>query len=135
MIASPEVRRAREIIRADAKAKRKARPAKVRPTAEGQRKPRERDPGFLAFLRRQPCAVAGPGCDGAVQAAHLRTHAPGERPTGMGRKPDDSRCLPLCAEHHRQQHATNELRFWAVAGIDPFQLAAELYRRYLEQAA
>lgn len=51
------------------------------------------------------------------QAAHVRMgHG------GMGLKPSDDRCLPLCIEHHRRQHAMGEAPFWTRAGLDPEEL-------------
>ena len=52
-----------------AAAERKAR-AKALVRTPGQRQPRERDPGYLAFLRRLPCAVGiikGDCCGGRLQ--------------------------------------------------------------------
>lgn len=93
------------------------------------------EPLYLAFLRRQRCAIAGRNghrCEGAVQAAHIRAHKPGERPTGLQRKPDDRRATPLCAlAHHQQHHAhVDEVRWWASYGLDPFEVADEHYARY-----
>lgn len=58
------------------------------------------DPGYLAWLRRQHCAVKThpfPGathCQGITEAHH---------PTGAGmaKKAPDRRAFPLCALHHR----------------------------------
>jgi hypothetical protein len=130
MIPPPDVQAAKATIRAHAKTLRKARPARVQPEAKGQREPRKRDPGYLAFLRLHRCVVRGL-CDGPVQAAHLRTPAPGERPTGLQRKPDDARALPLCQWHHAVQHSMNEMAFWRSHSIDPHDLAQTLYARYL----
>lgn len=132
VIATPTVRKAKAVLAKHRKALKAARPARVIPTVKGQRAPRKRDPGFLAYVRRQGCAVGPIGCDGPTQAAHIRTGLPGEPPTGLQRKPDDSRCTPLCAGHHRQQHAMQEMRFWAQFGKDPFTIAAYLYRQYQE---
>lgn len=121
--------KAREIRRRASKKAKRARP--VNPKKD---RGRVREPAFLAFLRRQPCSVrqlSGLGCEGPIQAAHIRSHKPGELPTGMGRKPDDRRCTSLCAKHHAEQHATNELRWWARYGLDPFAVAEALYARFL----
>lgn len=102
----------------------------ARPKSPKADRGRVRDSGFLAYLRRQPCAVGPSGCDGPIQAAHIRTPRPGESPTGLQRKPNDDRCTPLCASHHRQQHTMRELGFWARYGLDPFDVAARLYAEY-----
>lgn len=94
---------------------------------------RVHEPDYLAWLRRQRCAIAGRKghvCEGPIQAAHIRTHKPGEPPTGLQRKPDDARCTSLCALAHRQQHETNEARWWASYGLDPFEVATDLHARF-----
>lgn len=134
------LRRADEIKRAE----KSARPA--RPKAERKvvghvnlkaDRGRVRDPGFLAFLRRQPCAVRGRNghvCEGRIEAAHIRTHKPGEPPTGLQRKPSDRRATGLCSLAHRQQHETNEARWWASYGLDPFAVAETLFAAYQAEA-
>ena len=42
-----------------------------RPKSPKADRGRVRDNGFLAFLRRQPCAVGPVGCAGPVEAAHI----------------------------------------------------------------
>lgn len=95
---------------------------------------RIRDPGYLAFLRRLPCAVGPVGCSGPTEAAHIRFGLPGEPPTGLQRKPSDKRALPLCRGHHRDgpdaQHSRGERAWWDAKGIDPHQLATAYYVRY-----
>lgn len=94
-----------------------------------QRQPREEDPAYLAYVRTLPCLVCGRRpCD----AAHIRSAAPqyGKRHTGMAEKPDDRWTLPLCRQHHAEQHSTNELAWWAAQDIDPFALAAALYESH-----
>lgn len=135
MIASAEVRAAKATLAADRLARRKARP-KIESTAKGKCAPRVRDPGFLAYLRRQPCAVGPLGCSGPTEAAHIRSHRPGEPPTGMGRKPDDCRATPLCRGHHRDgpdaQHDRNEMSWWIAHGFDPFVVAARHFAAYMK---
>lgn len=89
-------------------------------------RPRLHDPGFLAFLRTQPCCC---GCGRAApsEAAHVRL---GFR--ALGKKPDDRFAVPLYAWCHRglgQQH-DGEAKFWASRGLDPFEIAARLYAEY-----
>jgi hypothetical protein len=63
------------------------------------------DEEFLAFVRTQKCcARSGAGCDGPIQAAHVWRLAAG---AGKGVKPPYS-AVPLCAAHHRFQHANGE---------------------------
>lgn len=133
-----------EILKPETQAQRKARRAAAKERAKAidrsrpeQRQPRERDPGYLAFLRRLPC-VAGVvglnGCEGATQAAHLRYSDArhGRRNPGMQSRPSDRFATPLCAQHHlRDQHAREEQAFWCDLGIDPGDLSAALYAAYL----
>ena len=132
----------RKALRDIGKAAKANAPAKVKqerafPVAPGQRQPRERDPGFLAFLRRLPCIawVRGlHGCQGATQAAHIRFSdaAKGRRNPGMQSKPSDRFATPLCAAHHlHDQHLRKEQAFWAEVGVDPGDLAAALHAAYL----
>jgi hypothetical protein len=48
--------------------------------------------------------------------------------SGIGQKPDDSWTVPLCARHHRLQHAGKELEFWQMHDKDPFMLALILWK-------
>jgi hypothetical protein len=110
---------------------------KRRGKVEGQRAKRERDPSFLAYLRRQPCCV-GPilrdGCEGPTDPAHLRftDRSVGRTNPGMGRKSDDRWCLPACRKHHEAQHRYgNEAKWWAeVVKADPNALAQTFYATY-----
>lgn len=129
MIRDAETEAAYRKVAAHRKGMKKERRKSPAPVDKRQRQPRKREPGFLAFLRRQPCTFAGPNCEGRIDPAHIRMHKPGELPTGGGRKSDDDRCVPLCRKCHDEQH-DGEVRFWATRGKDPFEVAAELYRRY-----
>jgi hypothetical protein len=100
-------------------------------------RPRLFDPGFLAFLRQQPCCVCGK--DGS-QAAHIRMGNPdyGKLPVGMQEKPSDRFATPLCGPDlmsnrpgcHARQHEVREIDFWMYHGLDPFKIAARLYEAY-----
>lgn len=119
------------------RAHRKEMVKRVGKRAPEQRQPRERDPGYLAFLRRLPCiaGLLGDGdCEGATQAAHLRfsDHKQGRTNPGLQSKPSDRHATPLCAGHHlRDQHAGEERAFWNRLGIDPGDLSNALYAAYL----
>ena len=84
-----------------------------------------RCPGHLAFVRGHACSVAGPDCDGPVEAAHVRRGTG----AGMGTKPDDGWTISLCRWHHHQQHAVGEVQFERMHGIDLKALAQEFARR------
>ena len=66
---------------------------------------------------------------GGVQVAHLRfsSAAHGKVNPGLQRKPHDKWTLPLCPEEHRQQHAGSEQAYWAELGVDPHQIAQDLW--------
>lgn len=95
---------------------------------------RERDAGYLAFLRRQPCAC-GCGAPAPSDAAHLRMASPerGKISTGMQVKPSDRFAVPLNRRCHEAQHATSERRWWGGRGLDPFAIADRLYAEYRGQ--
>jgi hypothetical protein len=57
------------------------------------------DTEYLAFVRRHPCCNCG---DTDRVEAH---HAGRKRDKGFGRKPPDSRCVPLCHACHHCFHA------------------------------
>jgi len=98
-----------------------------------QRAPRVHDAAHLAFVRTRPCCIRG--CNRQAEAAHLRMACParGKPPTGMQEKPDDKWVTPLCAYHHRtgadSQHSQNEADFWRFRGLDPFQIALDLWKQ------
>ncbi|MCY0986000.1 hypothetical protein OV203_02590 [Nannocystis sp. ILAH1] len=48
-----------------------------------------------AAVRDMPCLLAGRGCDGRVEAAHVRSRGAGG---------DRRELVPLCSGHHREQH-------------------------------
>jgi hypothetical protein len=102
-----------------------------------QRRPRRRDPKYLAWLREQRCVcgcLQGPPCD----AAHLRaSSAKYNKPNaGVGQKPDDIWALPLLHSHHMRQHSHgDEVGWWAAHGIhDPWALCLRYYRAYQRDA-
>jgi hypothetical protein len=58
------------------------------------------------------------------QAAHIRSNTGG----GMGLKPSDSWCVPLCVNCHRKQHETSEAKFWGYKIQAAKQLANKLFQ-------
>jgi hypothetical protein len=105
--------------------------ARARPRSPKADRGRERDNGYLAFLRRQPCAC-GCGLPEPSDAAHIRMASPerGKLPTGMQVKPSDRFAVPLNRICHMNQHSMSEARFWTVRGRDPFAIADRLYAEY-----
>jgi hypothetical protein len=129
-----KVAEAKAIMATVRKEAKKARPKPVTPTAKGQRVVRERNPAFLAYLRRQPCEAAHMGgCDGPIEAAHVRysDHAAGSVNPGLQRKNHDRHANPLCRAHHQHdQHLRAERFFWERLGKDAYATAAEHYARF-----
>jgi hypothetical protein len=93
----------------------------------GFKRPRVKNASHLDFIRSLPCVCCGNPHQ--TEAAHIRQGQLfyGKRPTGGAEKPSDIWTLPLCGEHHREQHEGNEAAFWKARGIEPFILALSLY--------
>ena len=82
---------------------------------------RERNRAHLAHVAAQPCLVCGrePSDPHHLRFAQLRA---------LGRKASDQFTVPLCRIHHREAHRHgNEVAWWQRAGIDPLQVAQELW--------
>lgn len=101
-----------------------------------KRSPRQRDKQFLAALHHLPCLRCGSRT--GVEAAHIRlTSKEWEERTGVrtgaggAEKPSDRWCLPLCSRCHRTgpdaEHAIGTRRFYEEWGIDPHEIANDLY--------
>lgn len=61
-----------------------------------------RAPSFLQWLRGRNCLLCDRGgCEGRIEAAHV-DYAGGK---GVGIKVADRFAVPMCAGHHRAQHA------------------------------
>lgn len=89
------------------------------------RQPRERDEAHLAALRRCQCISCG--LDAGCEAAHVRTNRGPGTGGGMGMKPHDRNCLPLCVGCHRQQHAEGEQIFYDAIDLDPNTACRQVY--------
>jgi len=86
-------------------------------------------PSHLAFIRTLSCLICGNPLQ--TEAAHIRygDRRAGKPITGMGIKPDDAFVVPLCNEHHREQHSRGERQFWLRHEVtDPIFVALALYR-------
>lgn len=105
---------------------------KARPKSPKADRGREKDNGFRAYVRRQPCeARALGGCSGPVQHAHVSYRVDGiPNSFGRGVKNHDRHGNPLCAGHHQLQHETGERLFWSRLGKDAYATAAAHFARY-----
>jgi len=88
---------------------------------------RIQDEAHLAFIRSLPSIISGAE---QCEACHIRYGDPKHRKpkTGKGRKPDDAWTVPMTPAEHRMQHSMNEVAFWDRTGIDPLEVAHQLYR-------
>lgn len=100
-------------------------------TGRKQKRPREKDRNYLAWLHELPCVVTGRRGEG-VQAAHVRfgDRSLGKPMTGGAQKPDDKWCLPLWHEEHARQHSMKETVYWRKVGIDPLVTCLALWAAY-----
>ena len=100
-------------------------PKRRKPEKLGLREaPQLRSDPHLKFIRGFECSVShSGGCSGRIEAAHVRTNTDG----GMGVKPSDCYCLPLCSEHHREQHDIGERAFDALHKISMRKIADALW--------
>ena len=78
-----------------------------RQAKKAKRSTRWRSQAHLSYVRSFQCAL--PGCVGLpIEAAHVRLGSG----AGLGQKPSDWRAVPLCKDHHSQQHTIGERSFW-----------------------
>lgn len=98
------------------------------------RQPREKCEPHLKFIRGLPCVICQNNIE--TEAAHVRMACieVGKRYTGKGEKPSDRWAVPLCGKHHRDQHEIGEREFWLLAGINPIQVATDLWECDRDQA-
>ncbi len=82
---------------------------------------RVRDKDHLRYVASQPCLL----CSASPSDAH---HVRFAQPRAMGRKVGDNYTVPLCRTHHRELHQYgNEASWWHDMGIDPIEIAAEIW--------
>jgi hypothetical protein len=80
-----------------------------------------------AFIRALPCLSCGKSAPS--ECAQVRMHA------GLGLPPSDRYLVPLCGPAtvwqdccHSRKHYRGAARFWSELGIDPLDLASQLWR-------
>jgi ERF superfamily len=84
---------------------------------------RYRNRKHLRFVAQQVCLVCGRK---PSDPHHLRFM----QPRALGRKVSDEFAVPLCRSHHRAVHrAGNEPAWWKAAGINPVEVARQLWRQ------
>ncbi len=111
--------------------------SKITPQNTGLSKPEKRrksHPGnrlsHINMIRQLPCVLTGR----PAEAAHVSYPdlSRGKLPRGKAQRADDKWAVPLCPELHRLnvgcQHDSNEMDWWSQFGVDPLQLAEELFK-------
>jgi hypothetical protein len=82
---------------------------------------RIRDKEHLRHVAAQPCVL----CSARPAEAH---HIRFAQPRALGRKVSDQFTVPLCRKHHRDvHHSGNEAAWWHDMGIDPIDIALQLW--------
>ena len=85
---------------------------------------------YRKWLARYPCIICGD--DTTTEACHVRyAFAAIGKASGIGKKPHDYYCVPMCGKHHRLQHSGNEFGFWTDRGGDPIPVALLLFAIYI----
>ena len=73
----------------------------------------QRNPKYLAWIRKQPCVVCGTRW--RIEASHTG-------PRGLAQKSSDRSAIPLCAKHHRtgddSYHRLGPRKFAQVHNLD-----------------
>lgn len=127
----------RAVVNEGRRIQREARKAatRARPKSPKADRGRERDNGFLAYLRRQPCEARRlGGCSGPIDPAHIRYNdGPDRMNPGAGVKNHDRNCNPICRAHHDEQHSMSERCFWGRLGKDAYDTAAAHFAAYQQQ--
>jgi hypothetical protein len=81
---------------------------------------RVRDKAHLRHVAAQPCVL----CARPAEPHHIRF----AQPRALGRKVSDQFTVPLCRKHHRDvHHSGNEAAWWHDMGIDPMEVALQLW--------
>lgn len=84
---------------------------------------RYRNREHLRFVAQQACLVCGRKQSDPHHLRYLQ-------PRALGRKVSDEFAVPLCRAHHRAVHrAGDERAWWQASGIDPVEVARELWRQ------
>jgi hypothetical protein len=83
---------------------------------------RYRNKEHLRLVAQQACLVCGRKPSDPHHLGFMQPHA-------LGRKVSDEFAVPLCRTHHRAAHrAGDERAWWNQVGIDPVEVARELWR-------
>jgi hypothetical protein len=82
---------------------------------------RYRNREHLRYVAQQACLICGRKQSDPHHLRYLQ-------PRALGRKVSDEFAVPLCRSHHRAVHrASNEQTWWKATGIDPVEVARQLW--------
>jgi hypothetical protein len=137
-----KIAEARRIEHSARERSKKARPARMTPTAARQRRPREPDPGYLSWLHDYlPCIACliegeprrrrGLTASNPIEAAHQK-HTDLRGPA-LGKRPSDAASCPLCAWHHRLAPDAcdpAQRKFWERLDVNVGEFCRALYSAY-----
>lgn len=110
----PKTQKAKYVFRAETSLKRKKKKRKKNP-----------HPGYLGFIRSKPCL----SCGHPAEAHHCKSLHMG----GMGMKPPDTVCLPLCRRCHVELHQKGEKRMFDTWNIDIKSEIIKLLTEFLKE--
>ena len=80
-------------------------------------------------IRALPCVACGKAPSECAHVRYSDARAAKDNP-GIGAKPEDRWCVPLCSACHRGlkgQHNRGEAAWWVEKGIDPIFIALALW--------
>ena len=88
-------------------------------------------PGFRRWVKKLQCSVRGcPRVD--IDPAHVRVDLPADAlKGGTSLKPHDAWIIPLCRDHHNEQHR-GEVTFSQIHNLDPVGLSQTLWAQWLK---
>jgi hypothetical protein len=81
---------------------------------------------YLDFVRKQNCLI-GHCCEGDVVGHHLRSSIN----SGIGMKPNDTYCIPLCAKHHGLLHQHGQKTFQETHTIDLYKARCKCLESFI----
>lgn len=122
-------RESQERARSRAAQRRENQAALKESSASNKRDPRQKDAEFISWLHEDlpciGCLIEGPGPVGYanIEAAHQKMSiaVKGWGKAGLGPRTHDSRCVALCAWHHRVARNScdtgGQAKFWSRLGL------------------
>jgi len=89
----------------------------------------QRDPEYLAWIRRHMCVACWPGIEGSALSA-IPMEAAHTGPHGISQKASDHTCIPLCRRHHLELDHQLGRAFWKKYGLNRLKIIAALRKQY-----